>query len=332
MTNRRVSSRSRSLSRPSARHATRGTASSSSWQGGAPIEKAKLQYALARARERSHSPIKGKGKCKDKGKGKGQPKGQRKDWHMNAFKKNSGFKKVNFELVDWIFDIDIFKHSLWLVPLAVRQMTNPVYAHKPAQGNKHKQILRDLSHSPDCDGIMAIGALKIGTLGTKEFICANVILSTGEEGWINVCMRDLSNLQSRQWTIYLKVCAVERATGSDRLEVVEPTKKMSYWAFEFLPFLDMILSFCDPNPTDKDRKRAAQYNQIACCNRASNIAWRRLHTPEVRGAFTWLIKFLKRATNTPAIRAHVLNWVAGWVLDTADMIGLHPAQEIWDQA
>ena len=247
MENRRVRSRSRSLSRPSARHAvadrmrlaavgihpvaTRGTAPSSSWQGGAP-------GCRLVERERSRSPIKGRGKCKDKGKGKGkgQPKGQRKDWHMNAFKKNSGFKKVNFELVDWIFDIDIFKHSLWLVPLAVRQMTNPVYAHKPAQGNKHKQILRDLSHSPDCDGIMAIGALKIGTLGTKEFICANVILSTGEEGWINVAMRDLSNLplQSRQWTIYLKVCAVERATGSDRVEVVEPTKKMSYWAFEFL--------------------------------------------------------------------------------------------------
>ena len=214
MTNRRVSSRSRSLSRPSARHATRGTASSSSWQGGAPIEKAKLQYALARARERSHSPIKGKGKCKDKGKGKGQPKGQRKGWHMNAFKKDTGFKKVNFELVDWILDIDIFKYSLWLVPLAVGQMTNPVYAHKPAQGVPHKQILRDLSHSPDCDGIMAIGPLEIGTLGTKELICANVRLSTGEEGWINVAMRDLSDLplQSRQWTIYLKVCAVDRAT------------------------------------------------------------------------------------------------------------------------
>ena len=131
---------------------------------------------------------------------------------MNAFKKNSGFKTVNFALFDRFFDLDIFEQTLWLVPLAVRHMTNPVYAHKPAQGVPHKQILRDLSHSPDCDGIKAIGALEIGILGTKEFICANVILSTGEEGWINVCMRDLSNLQSRQWTIYLKVCAVDRPT------------------------------------------------------------------------------------------------------------------------
>ena len=306
MENRRDRFRSRALSHMRS-VATRGTAPSSSWQGGAlgyvleqlpssvlvysssssqggapgyvldrrpprPVllypssssQGGGTGYVLERLprnapqfqleRERSRSPIKGRGKCKDKGKGKGQPKGQRKGWHMNAFKKNSGFKKVNFELVDWIFDIDIFEHSLWLVPLAVRQMTNPVYAHKPAQGVPHKQILRDLSHSPDCDGIKAIGALEIGTLGTKEFICANVILSTGEEGWINVGMRDLSNLQSRQWTIYLKVCAVERATGSDRLEVVEPTKKMSYWAFEFLPFLDMILSFCDPNPTTKTER------------------------------------------------------------------------------
>ena len=204
MDNRRVSSRSRSLSRPSARHAvaahmrSAATASSSSWQGGAPIGEARLQYALARARERS----------------KGQPRGQRKDWHMNAFKKNSGFKKVNFELFDCFFDIDIFEQTLWLVPLAVRRMTNPVYAFKPAHGAPHKQILPDLSHSPDCDGIMAIGPLEIGALGTKEFICANVRLSTGEEGWINVAMSDLSDLprQSRQWTIYLKVCAVDRAT------------------------------------------------------------------------------------------------------------------------
>ena len=47
--------------------ATRGTASSSSWQGGAPVGKARLQLAIARARERSRSPIKGRGKCKDKG-------------------------------------------------------------------------------------------------------------------------------------------------------------------------------------------------------------------------------------------------------------------------
>ena len=41
--------------------ATRGTASSSSWQGGAPVGKARLQLAIARARERSRSPIKGTG-------------------------------------------------------------------------------------------------------------------------------------------------------------------------------------------------------------------------------------------------------------------------------
>ena len=133
---------------------------------------------------------------------------------MNDIKKNSGFKRVNFDQLEWFFGIDISERSLWLVPLAVRQMTNPVYVFKPAHGAKHKQIVPDLSHSPDCDGIMAIGPLEIGTVGTKEFICANVRLSTGEEGWINVAMSDLSDLprQSRQWTIYLKVCAVDRPT------------------------------------------------------------------------------------------------------------------------
>ena len=133
---------------------------------------------------------------------------------MNDIKKNSGFKRVNFDQLEWFFGIDISERTLWLVPLAVRQMTNPVYVFKPAHGAKHKQIVPDLSHSPDCDGIMAIGPLEIGTVGTKEFICANVRLSTGEEGWINVAMSELSELPrwSREWTIYLKVCAVDRPT------------------------------------------------------------------------------------------------------------------------
>ena len=208
MNNRRVLSRSRSPARPSARHAV---------AAGMHFERlpsSVLLYGPQLERERSRSPIKGRGKRKDKGKGKGPPKGQGKGWHMNDIKKNSGFKRVNFDQLEWFFGIDISERSLWLVPLAVRQMTNPVYVFKPAHGAPHKQILPDLSHSPDCDGIMAIGPLEIGTVGTKEFICANVRLSTGEEGWINVAMSELSELPrwSREWTIYLKVCAVDRPT------------------------------------------------------------------------------------------------------------------------
>ena len=213
MDNREVRSRSRSRARPLAPHAV---------AAGMRFEQLPSSVLLMPMdgpqgqmdRERSRSPIKGRGKRKDKGKGKGQPKGQGKGWHMNAIEKNSGFKKVNFDLFECFFGIDIFQQTLWLVPLAVRQMTNPVYVSKPAHGAPHKQILPDLSHSPDCDGIMAIGPLEIGTVGTKEFICANVRLSTGEEGWINVAMSELSELPrwSRQWTIYLKVCAVDRST------------------------------------------------------------------------------------------------------------------------
>ena len=130
---------------------------------------------------------------------------------MNAIKKNSGFKKVNFDLFECFFGIDIFEQTLWLVPLAVRQMTNPVYAHKPGQGVEYKRILRDLSDSLDCDGIMAIGALEFGTICQREFICAKIRLSTGEEGWINAAMHD-NRCRNEQRTIYLEVCAVDRAT------------------------------------------------------------------------------------------------------------------------
>ena len=37
------------------------------------------------------------------------------------------------------------------------------------------------------------------------------MLSTGEEGWINVAMHD-KGCKNEQWTIYLKVSAVDRAT------------------------------------------------------------------------------------------------------------------------
>ena len=148
---------------------------------------------------------KGKGKGKDKGKGKGKGKGR--CWRMNAFKKNGGFKNLKSELFDWIFDIDVDSQSLWLVPLAIPPAHNPVYVHKPGQG-EFNQILYDLSGSLDGDGIMAIGALELGTIRHRDFICAKVKLSTGEEGWINIAMRS-NNWQNDKWFIYMKVVLVE---------------------------------------------------------------------------------------------------------------------------
>ena len=345
MDNRRVSSRSRSrsLSRQSARHvrlsrpsalqrlaawrnhpvATRGMAPSSSRQSGAPANPSHLLERLPRYgpqfqldRERSRSPIKGRGKCKDKGKGKGQPKGPNTGWPMNAFTKNSGFLKLHKQQFDWIFDIDVHEHSLWLVPLASlhTRCHNPVYAHAPADGAVPKEIVHDLSHSPDFEGIMAIGSLQVGTMSNKEFIYARVILSTEEEGYINVAMRDFSNL-SGKWTLHLLVHALTKLT-----------KKMSYWAFEFKEFLDMILFFCDPNPI-------AQYNQIACCNRASNIAWRLMHNREVRNKLTVFIKFFKWYSRKYWSRADywLLEDGEDDLLEMAEVIGMD-AFEIWNQA
>ena len=146
------------------------------------------------------------------GKGKGKDKGKMRTfmvrcWRMNALKKNGGFKKLNAELFDWIFDIDVDSQSLWLVPLAIPPAHNPVYVHKPGQG-EFNQILYDLSDSLDGDGIMAIGALELGTIRHRDFICAKVKLSTGEEGWINIAMRS-NNWQNDKWFIYMKVVLVE---------------------------------------------------------------------------------------------------------------------------
>ena len=146
------------------------------------------------------------------GKGKGKDKGKMRTfmvrcWRMNALKKNGGFKKLNAELFDWIFDIDVDQHSLWLVPLAVLPAHNPVYAHKPGQG-EYKQILYNLSDSLDGNGIMAIGALEFGQISNRDFICAKVKLWTGEEGWINIAMHS-NNWQNDKWLIYLKVVLVE---------------------------------------------------------------------------------------------------------------------------
>ena len=156
-----------------------------------------------------------------KGKGKGKGKGQRKGFtrnddgyrrstqkRMKDWRKNSGFKR--FGTSDWIseidgFDIDVDQHSLWLVPLAANRSTNPVYANKPGQGES-AQILRNLSDSHDHDGIMAIGSLECGTIQSRrrDFICAKVKLSTGEEGWINVAMHH-HTWALGEWLMYLKV-------------------------------------------------------------------------------------------------------------------------------
>ena len=88
----------------------------------------------------------------------------------------------------------------------------------------------------------------------------------------------------------------------------------------------MILFFCDPNPF-------AQYNQIACCNRASNIAWRLMHYREVRNKLTVFIKFFKWYSRKYWSRADYLLLEDGEddLLEMADVIGMD-AFEIWNQA
>ena len=127
---------------------------------------------------------------------------------MAAFKKNSGFKMLDAGLFDWVFDIGLNQHRLWLVPLARRPATNPVYAHKPFQG-EYKKILDNLSDSFDHDGIMAIGALEYATIRRKDFLCARVRLKTGEQGWINVAFHD-DQMRNGEWMLYLKVMRVWR--------------------------------------------------------------------------------------------------------------------------
>ena len=155
---------------------------------------------------------------KGKGKGKGQHKGLTRNdlsdrrstqTRMKDWRKNSGFKR--FSTNDWIFeidgfDIDVNQHSLWLVPLATGRSTNPVYAQKPGQG-EYDQILRNLSDSHDHDGIMAIGSLEYGTIQSRDFICAKLKLSTGEEGWINVAMHH-HTWAPGEWRMYLKVVRI----------------------------------------------------------------------------------------------------------------------------
>ena len=326
MDNRRASSRSRScsLSRPLPLQRRAAAGIQPAHQGMAPSSRRQLYTPPSPSRHPNpldllaRAPIKGRGKCKDKGKGKGQMKTKTKNsgWPMNAFTKNSGFLKLAKQHFDWIFDIDMHEHDLWLVPLASlhTRCHNPVYAHAPAEGAVPKEIVHDLSNSPDFEGIMAIGSLKVGTISNRDFIYAKVILSTGEEGYINVAMRDFSNLYTDKWTLYFLVHALTKLT-----------KKMSYWTFEFKEFLDMILFFCDPNPY-------AQYSQIACCNRASNIAWRLMHYREVQKKLTRFIKFFKWYSAKYEYRDD--HWLLedgeDDLLEIADVIGMD-AYEIWNQ-
>lgn len=135
---------------------------------------------------------------------------QRHRRQMAAFKKNSGFKSVNYNIFDWIRECDNARDvRLFLVPLAREgtSQTNPVYAHKPGQGER-KTILENLSDSSDRNGIMAIDRLEYATLNRKEFLCTRVKLKTGEEGWINVAAHDQSPHAREEWKLYCKVMRI----------------------------------------------------------------------------------------------------------------------------
>ena len=151
----------------------------------------------------------GKGKVIGKWKRKAFSSRRPKEAKMNAWGKNSGFKKLDSESFDWIFDFDENQHSLWLVPLARLPATNPVYAHKPGGQSECHRILRDLSDSPQKKGIMAIGALEYGSIShlQRDFICAKVQLAIGQEGWINVAMRE-NRWANGEWMMYLKVVLI----------------------------------------------------------------------------------------------------------------------------
>ena len=151
----------------------------------------------------------GKGKFIGKWQQKAFSSRRPKEAKMNAWGKNSGFKKLDSESFEWIFDIDDNQHSLWLVPLARLPATNPVYAHKPGGQSECHRILRDLSDSPQKKGIMAIGALEYGSIShlQRDFICAKVQLAIGQEGWINVAMRE-KRWANGEWMMYLKVVLI----------------------------------------------------------------------------------------------------------------------------
>ena len=136
---------------------------------------------------------------------------------MEALTKNCGFVKVNRALIREFESIDLDKQSLKLVPLAVPPSTNPVYRNKPGEG-VFDQILYDLSLSPDGEGIMAIGALDSGTVGNRDFICAKVRLSTGEEGWINIAMHSHKWTNADTWKMYLKVTKVDKEQNTTEIE------------------------------------------------------------------------------------------------------------------
>ena len=156
---------------------------------------------------------KGKGKGKGKGQGKGRPRNafsdrRRTQTNMRTWAKNSGFR--SFWTSNWISEIngfDIDEHrSLWLVPLSRPPSTNPVYAHPPGQG-EYEKIVRDLSESPNHEGIYAKGSLSYGTIGQRDFVFANVELASGEEGYINVAMHHRTWPHGR-WRMYMKVVLI----------------------------------------------------------------------------------------------------------------------------
>ena len=127
-----------------------------------------------------------------------------------------GFKQVSEVEIETLVDnIDHDRQELLCIPLARPPAHNPIYGFKADINVPFDQLIWDVGmmNPPDCWGLVAIEPLERGDIGPRQFWCAKVRFSDGQEGWINVAFRNMHNtrmLRLHRWLLYFKLVVISR--------------------------------------------------------------------------------------------------------------------------
>ena len=122
---------------------------------------------------------------------------------MYRLRSDRGFVKLDIREIEAIVHQMGGEQMIMCVPLATLPSHNPVYRFQTGEG-VFDQLIYDVGLSPDCAGLVPIGRLKEGAIGHRLFICAQVRLWDGQEGWINLAMLNRHWLDADSWRIYFK--------------------------------------------------------------------------------------------------------------------------------
>ena len=143
---------------------------------------------------------------------------------MHRLTPQGGFTELAYDELAKFAAVDHDTQMVVCIPLAaahrqghnpVHHTCNPLYQYLPWLATPGEgQLIYDVGthSSADAAGLVARGPLRTGLAADKQrrFICADVVLSDGQRGWLNVAMREERWSDKTRWRVYCKLVVLEK--------------------------------------------------------------------------------------------------------------------------